>query len=852
MIPIFLSLSGFLSYAEPVELDFTSFDLACISGQNGAGKSSLLDAITWALFGIARKKDDSIINTPKKTAEVSFQFEHEENMYRIHRSRTEGKTALLEFFIMSEEGWNVLTEATMSRTEERIRHTLRLDYETFTNASFFLQGKADQFAQQSPTERKRILSNILGLEIWEEYKQRAAESRRLNENAQSAEEARLEEIRSELNEEDARRKKLKEQEDNLESASQLRFAKETLITALRKQTAALQEQNKRINMQVEQQQRMESQVNQLTEKIAELQAEENHFVQILDKSKGIEKAYQTWQQTVQNLQVNESLASKFHEQQQQRSGPLIIIEKEKTSLEQQYQRLNEAQNQVNSIVEKLPMFQAELSQLSEKQKTLEKQLSTKTDLETNLHLLQEKQASLSAENTRLKQDMAEIKERIERLNVTTGADCPLCGQPLESKDRLNLLESLQKQGEEMGNQFRSNQAELVSAREEMATTSQTLAAQDKDQEQLRNIQRQMDQQTDKIRQSEETVQDWQKHGEPELLKIHALLTNNTFAMDARATLEEIDNILKEMGYDAKAHELLRASEIQERQVAEEMRELEKARATLQPLQRHLAEIHTQLAAERKALLEHQNKTQAEQQKYQEELAALPDVDQQEQEFAELQEKENTLRMLVGAARQAVNVLKSLEIRKGEVEQHLQEIRLKIGRYRSLEKACGKDGVPALLIEQALPELENQANAILDRLSSGSMSVRFNTQADYKSKQREDKKETLDILIHDSAGTRAYELFSGGEAFRVNFAIRLALAKVLAQRAGARLQTLVIDEGFGSQDTQGKQRLIEAINLVRNDFAKILVITHLEELKDAFPARIEVEKIGLSSTVRVLQ
>ncbi len=57
MIPIHLSIAGFLSYREPVELDFTGFDLACIAGPNGAGKSSLLDAITWALFGQARKRE---------------------------------------------------------------------------------------------------------------------------------------------------------------------------------------------------------------------------------------------------------------------------------------------------------------------------------------------------------------------------------------------------------------------------------------------------------------------------------------------------------------------------------------------------------------------------------------------------------------------------------------------------------------------------------------------------------------------------------------------------------------------------------------------------------------------------
>jgi len=128
-----------------------------------------------------------------------------------------------------------------------------------------------------------------------------------------------------------------------------------------------------------------------------------------------------------------------------------------------------------------------------------------------------------------------------------------------------------------------------------------------------------------------------------------------------------------------------------------------------------------------------------------------------------------------------------------------------------------------------------------------MSVQFATQKEYKDKNRDDKRETLDILIGDGAGVRAYELFSGGEAFRVNFAIRLALSRVLAHRAGARLQTLVIDEGFGSQDVDGRQRLIETINLVQQDFSKILVITHLEELKEAFPARIEVEKSEMNGS-----
>jgi exonuclease SbcC len=96
--------------------------------------------------------------------------------------------------------------------------------------------------------------------------------------------------------------------------------------------------------------------------------------------------------------------------------------------------------------------------------------------------------------------------------------------------------------------------------------------------------------------------------------------------------------------------------------------------------------------------------------------------------------------------------------------------------------------------------------------------------------------------------RGYEMYSGGEAFRVNFAVRIALSKLLARRAGTQLQTLVIDEGFGSQDGQGREKLVSAIRSIQDDFEKILVITHIEELKDEFPTRINIIKTGTGSKI----
>jgi exonuclease SbcC len=171
-------------------------------------------------------------------------------------------------------------------------------------------------------------------------------------------------------------------------------------------------------------------------------------------------------------------------------------------------------------------------------------------------------------------------------------------------------------------------------------------------------------------------------------------------------------------------------------------------------------------------------------------------------------------------------------------------------YAELVDIFGQKGIQAVVIENALPEIEQAANDLLSQMTEGRMHLKFQTLKSLKS--RDALSETLDIFISDEMGTRSYETFSAGEAFRVNFAIRLAISRTLARRAGAKLQTLVIDEGFGSQDTQGKSRLVEAINAVSNLYACILVITHVDDLKSLFPTRIEVQKFPEGSRIQLLQ
>jgi exonuclease SbcC len=189
----------------------------------------------------------------------------------------------------------------------------------------------------------------------------------------------------------------------------------------------------------------------------------------------------------------------------------------------------------------------------------------------------------------------------------------------------------------------------------------------------------------------------------------------------------------------------------------------------------------------------------------------------------------------------------LEERAKEKEKELEQALKEEQVYRDLARAFGKRGIQAWLIEIALPEIEVEANKLLGRMTDNRMSVKIETQRETK---KGDTVETLDIKIADELGTRNYEMFSGGEAFRIDFAIRIALSKLLARRAGAPLPTLIIDEGFGTQDSNGLEKLKEAIISIQDDFEKILVVTHIEEFRDAFPTRIDITKTEDGSTIEV--
>jgi exonuclease SbcC len=313
-------------------------------------------------------------------------------------------------------------------------------------------------------------------------------------------------------------------------------------------------------------------------------------------------------------------------------------------------------------------------------------------------------------------------------------------------------------------------------------------------------------------------------------------------------LREIAKARKEAGYNSAEH-------AKAKQAAGKLRDLQESLHRVERAEAQLTEVRSQLdgmtaeakqTAERKSALE-------------KELGPARDWD------ALLTEAETTIKtarsaiaglqaklQILGQQRGALEErLRLAEQAVAEVEQLAVQVRdgeRRLNLLKILGQAFGKSGIPVLLIEQAVPDLEAVANDVLSLLSDGRMSLALRSQRETKAKTIQ---ETLDIVIADERGERPYENFSGGEAMRVDLALRIALSVLLASRAGARCEMLVLDETCAPLDAQGRALFVDCLGRISDRFATVLVVTHVDELKELFPYRYEVSKNGQGSTVNLV-
>jgi len=171
---------------------------------------------------------------------------------------------------------------------------------------------------------------------------------------------------------------------------------------------------------------------------------------------------------------------------------------------------------------------------------------------------------------------------------------------------------------------------------------------------------------------------------------------------------------------------------------------------------------------------------------------------------------------------------------------------KVDAMRLLVKAYGRTGVQARMVEGAVASIEEYANDFLARFTDG-MTLELRTQRNNKDGGL---RETLDIMVSDSAGTRAIENYSGGERTRVNFALSVGLARFLSTHHEGNIESFAVDEP-SFLDASGFTELIACLSALSASVPFVALVTHERSVIDAFPQRIVVSKGASGSKAEVV-
>jgi len=221
----------------------------------------------------------------------------------------------------------------------------------------------------------------------------------------------------------------------------------------------------------------------------------------------------------------------------------------------------------------------------------------------------------------------------------------------------------------------------------------------------------------------------------------------------------------------------------------------------------------------------------------------------ESEIRILRNQLGDLQAKQGASKKSLDEIVELVVKLDELRTRQDTLAADLTDWNDIAKVCGKNGIQAVIIENSIPEIEREANNLLARMSSGRFSLELLTQKPSKTAK---VTETLDIKISDGGlAIRPYETYSGAEKMMIDLAIRISLSKLLTRRAGATIRTLVLDETSSALDAQNRNEFLKIINTLREDFDLILVISHQEDVQEAFEQRIEVYRTDEGSKVRII-
>jgi len=601
LIPVKLALKNFLSYGEDVPpLDFTQFHIACLSGNNGQGKSALLDALTWAVWGEGRKAsqekkaDSSLLRIGQKDMQVEFVFDLEGDRYRIIRNYSlAGKSSRsgLEFQVFNQEDneYISLTGSSIRETQGKIIKTLRIDYQTFINSAFILQGRIDEFSRKSARERKEILSEILGLSRYDELANLAKSHLREINNIIITKESRLEYIYQETANLDFYKEKIKELSESYKEISRK-------IKMEEKKAGKLKEEINILKHKSEQCAELEDRIEQYRQEIArgqkqiELRKKEIIDCQrIISQKEKVLNDFENYQRfNTENNEFSRKL-QQIRKIEEERVLTERKIESERVNLEVGVRNKKDRHKDLKMKAEQGIKNRTKLLELEKKMKEIKSLEGQSEEIRQKGSELKVKISSIKGQIERLEKDNKDNQEKLRLLRENPEGECPLCEAKLNAERKrkiedninkeinLNLkrIEKLRKETEESSKQ----KDRLV---EKWRETNQKLKYKDIWQQELSKAYLEREEST----QARKLMVGLQE----EIKKLEKIIQEKRYALEEQKKLKEIEGQIKNIGYDEARHRLLNRKIEELSNAPLEKAKLEEAEKKIDSLKDGLSEL----------------------------------------------------------------------------------------------------------------------------------------------------------------------------------------------------------------------------------------------------------------------
>jgi exonuclease SbcC len=849
LLPLSLRLSNFLSWQYmPTPLDLTGIGLACLCGDNGHGKSALLDATTWVLWGESRaERQEDLIYQGAREMSVELEFLAQDQRYkaiRKHISSARGRQGKTELELLHLDGptQTPITGNSVKHTENIIKELLNMDYSTFINTSFLMQGKADQFATAKPTERKNLLGDVLDLHKYDRISDRARVKARACENNANRLSGELERLDTEISEAPTYHIAAKNASDILQQVNTELDAAQTNVLTLQEQSGRHREELMAMEQAISEISILIKELEQNSHRRTQLWKRINNNKAILDSRTEIEHGYANWQKLLYRSNELETKREAYERLAQQKREVEQEIELEKQRLISFSEILKEQiSGEFEPRVAAISIIETSINRLSIRQTSLEKEQLAINQISESLSELSDQIQLANILAGTMSTSQKETNSRIDLISAAE-AICPVCGEVLNEGHRQEISIQLKLEQQVLIKKIHAIKNDLQNlTNKESRLTNDVRERQSALNNQKRKIDTAATEAQINLLSAKEAAVTLSKTIS-ELENINLILETGAYAEERKSQLHLLSLEIKTLAYAPKQHHEINIAMQQngdkyhQRHAA--LQYAADAISTDQEIYEELTKRNTEYSQKLEA---HKTRSMDEHispEILKKSIALLKDavfvVDQ-------LQQKSKSVSLDLQKATWQLTRIEALGTTRETLIANLDQLNSERNVFQELSTTFGKNGLQAYMIDEALPELEFEASELLSKLTNNRMSVRLETQRERRSSKGLPPRETLDILVADEKGTRPYELFSGGEAFRVNFSLRIALSRMLARRAGSPLPTLFIDEGFGTQDAEGKSLLIESINAIREDFKCILVVTHIDEIKDAFPFRIEIIK-----------